>query len=74
MLDEWEKAYQKQKIVGEQTYCDSIIQCRLLLKINYGLKPHQSTSFVESSFLLVEKVICLYRIAVRLAVVRIVFT
>ena len=38
VLNEWEKTSQKQKIVGEQTYCDSIIQCCLLLKINYGLR------------------------------------
>ena len=55
VLNEWEKASQKQKIVGEQTYCDSIIQCCLLLKINYGLKLRQSTGFVESLFTLMGK-------------------
>ena len=42
VLNEWEKTSHKQKIVGEQTYCDSIIQCCLLLKINYGLRLRQS--------------------------------
>ena len=55
VLDEWEKAANKDKKVGEQTYCDSIIQCCLLLKINYGLKLRQSTGFVGSLFLLMGK-------------------
>ena len=55
VLEEWEKAAKKDKKVGEQTYCDSIIQCCLLLKINYGLKLRQSTGFVESLFLLMGK-------------------
>ncbi len=55
VLDEWEQAAQKGKRVVEQTYCDSIIQCCLLLKINYGLKLRQSTGFVESLFMLMGK-------------------
>lgn len=55
VLDEWEKAAQKEKKAGEQTYCDSIIQCCLLLKINYGLRLRQSMGFVESLFLLMGK-------------------
>lgn len=73
VLNEWEKASQKQKIVGEQTYCDSIIQCCLLLKINYGLKLRQSTGFVESLFTLMGKVICPYRITARFAADRTAF-
>ncbi|KAA6304001.1 hypothetical protein EZS27_044356, partial [termite gut metagenome] len=41
--------------VGEQTYSDSIIQCCLLLKFNYGLKLRQSTGFMQSLFLLMGK-------------------
>ena len=55
VLDEWEQASQRGKRVDERTYCESIIQCCLLLKINYGLKLRQSTGFVESLFMLMDK-------------------
>ena len=55
VLEEWESASKKNKEVGEQTYSDSIIQCCLLLKINYRLRLRQSTGFLASLFLLMGK-------------------
>jgi hypothetical protein len=55
VLQEWEQASKKPKSVGEQTYSDSIIQCCLLLKNNYGLKLRQSTGFMQSLFMLMGK-------------------
>ncbi|KAA6313684.1 hypothetical protein EZS27_035580 [termite gut metagenome] len=55
MLEEWEHVSKKQKKVGEQTYSDSIIQCCLLLRFNYGLKLRQSRGFMQSLFLLMGK-------------------
>jgi hypothetical protein len=52
VLEEWETASKKKNAVGEQTYPDSIIQCCLLMRIDYGLKLRQSTGFLESLFLL----------------------
>jgi hypothetical protein len=48
VLKEWEPASKKKKEVGEQAYPDSIIQCCILMKINYGLRLRQSTGFMES--------------------------
>ena len=45
------KASQKQKIAGEQTYCDSVIQCSLLLKINQGLKLQQNMVLLKRVYI-----------------------
>ncbi|KAA6305837.1 hypothetical protein EZS27_042510 [termite gut metagenome] len=50
LLQEWESTSKKKKEVGAQTYSDSIIQCCLLLKINYRLKLRQSMGFIQSLF------------------------
>jgi hypothetical protein len=55
VIQEWEYASKKKKEVGEQTYSDSIIQCCLLMKINYGLKLRQSTGFMVSLFQMMGK-------------------
>jgi hypothetical protein len=55
VLQEWESLTGKRKEVGEKTYSESIIQCCLLLKIQYGLKLRQSTGFVSSLFFLLGK-------------------
>jgi hypothetical protein len=55
VMEEWERLSRKKKEVGEQTYSDSIIQCCLLLKINYRLRLRQSTGFLASLFLLMCK-------------------
>jgi hypothetical protein len=55
VLLEWEYASKKKKEVGVRTYSENIIQCCLLMKINYGLKLRQSTGFMESLFLLMGK-------------------
>jgi hypothetical protein len=55
VMEEWEHLSRKKKEVGEQTYSDSIIQCCLLLKINYRLRLRQSTGFLASLFLLMGK-------------------
>jgi hypothetical protein len=55
VLKEWESTSKKKKTVGERTYSESIIQCCLLLKINYGLKLRQSTGFIQSLFMLMGK-------------------
>jgi hypothetical protein len=55
VLQEWEIASRKNKEVGEQTYSDAIIQCCLLIKINYRLKLRQSTGFMQSLFMLMGK-------------------
>ena len=52
VLKEWEAVSKKKKDAGERTYPDSIIQCCLLLGINYGLRLRQSTGFVRSLFML----------------------
>lgn len=52
VLQEWDRLVGKQKVVGEDTYPESIIQCCLLLKINYRLKLRQSTGFIASLFML----------------------
>jgi hypothetical protein len=55
VLQEWGNLIKKKKAVGEQTYPDSIIQCCLLIKLNYRLKLRQSTGFLSSLFLLLGK-------------------
>lgn len=55
IMEEWEHLSRKKKEAGEQTYSDSIIQCCLLLKINYRLRLRQSTGFMASLFLLMGK-------------------
>ncbi|KAA6340470.1 hypothetical protein EZS27_011664 [termite gut metagenome] len=55
VIEEWEYVSKKPKEVGAQTYSDSIIQCCLLLKFNYGLKLRQSTGFIQSLFFLMGK-------------------
>jgi hypothetical protein len=55
VLKEWESTSKKKKTVGERTYSESIIQCCLLLKINYSLKLRQSTGFIQSLFMLMGK-------------------
>jgi hypothetical protein len=55
VMEEWEHLSGKKKEVGEQTYSDSIIQCCLLLKINYRLRLRQSTGFMSSLFSLMGK-------------------
>ncbi|KAA6346735.1 hypothetical protein EZS27_005736 [termite gut metagenome] len=55
VLQEWESTSKKKKEVGEQTYSDSIIQCCLLMKINYRLKLRQSTGFMQNLFMLMGK-------------------
>jgi hypothetical protein len=55
VLQEWELASRKNKEVGEQTYSDAIIQCCLLIKINYRLKLRQCTGFMQSLFTLMGK-------------------
>jgi hypothetical protein len=55
VLQEWEQIIDKTKSVGEATYSDSIIQCCLLVKMNYGLAFRQSTGFLESLFFLMGK-------------------
>jgi hypothetical protein len=46
VLQEWELASWKNKEVGERIYSDAIIQCCLLMKINYRLKLRQNTGFM----------------------------
>lgn len=55
VLEEWGQASKKKKEVGGQTYTDSIIQCCLLVKINYGLRLRQSTGFMRSLLQLMGK-------------------
>jgi hypothetical protein len=55
ILKEWEQVINKAKVVGEQTYSDSVIMCCLLVKINYGLALRQSTGFLKSLFSLMGK-------------------
>jgi hypothetical protein len=55
VMEEWEHLSRKKKELGEPTYSDSIIQCCLLLKINYRLRLRQSTGFMASLFLLMGK-------------------
>jgi hypothetical protein len=55
VLQEWELVSRKNKEVGERTYSDAIIQCCLLLKINYRLKLRQCTGFMQSLFMLMGK-------------------
>jgi hypothetical protein len=43
----------KKKEAGERTYSDSLIQCCVLLRINYILRLRQSTSFMRSLFMLI---------------------
>jgi hypothetical protein len=52
VLAEWQQLVDKKKVVGEQTYSDSIILCCLLIKVNYRLRYRQSTGFLESLFFL----------------------
>lgn len=42
----------KRKEVGEVTYPAEVIQCCLLVKLNYGLRLRQCTGFLRSLFLL----------------------
>ncbi|KAA6341376.1 hypothetical protein EZS27_010812 [termite gut metagenome] len=55
LMEAWKQVSKKQKEVGAQTYSESIIQCCLLLKINYRLKLRQSTGFIQSLFMLMGK-------------------
>jgi hypothetical protein len=52
ILLEWDKLSRKKKEVGKHTYPESIIQCCLLMKINYRMKLRQSTGFLSSIFFL----------------------
>ncbi|MDR2928359.1 MAG: transposase [Cytophagaceae bacterium] len=47
VLSAWKLLINKKKEVGEETCPDSIIQCCLLVKINYRLAYRQSTGFLE---------------------------
>jgi hypothetical protein len=55
VFKQWALLINKKKEVGEVTYPDSIIQCCLLLKINYGLRYRQGTGFIRSLFMLLGK-------------------
>lgn len=56
LLDVWGQIDVTQKVVGQQTYPNGIIECCLLLGIAYGLRLRQCTGFVRSLLTLMGKV------------------
>lgn len=55
VLREWRDIDPSKKVVGEQLYPNSVVQCCLILGYQYGQKLRQTTGFVESLLSLMGK-------------------